>query len=293
MEKISGSFDQLTDDQLLSEVKVLVAREREATTALVLSLAEVEGRQLYLAVGYPSLHSYCVHELQLSRAAAYRRIGAARALRAFPAAVEHLAKGSITLTNLNVLAPHLTAENHAAMLDAAQYRTKEEVERQVAELSPGAESLVTLHLRLRMETRDKLRRAQDLLRHAIPDANASDVLDHALTLLIADLERKKLAHVKRPRRPAKIEPVQTRYIEYRLKIRRERGHKFHSPPFAGMREYEACRVQKGTLQPLHGADVIRDTPMDATVRGVADNRVADRAQMYTNLMRAAGGDRDV
>ena len=212
MENISESFGQLTDDQLLAEVKVLVAREREATTALVLSLAEVEGRQLYLALGFPSLHSYCVHELQLSRAAAYRRIGAARALRAFPAAVEHLAKGSITLTNLNVLAPHLTAENHAAMLDAAQYRTKEEVERQVAELSPGAESLVTLHLRLRMETRDKLRRAQDLLRHAIPDANTSDVLDRALTLLLADLERKKLAHVKRPRRPAKIEPVQTRYI---------------------------------------------------------------------------------
>src|SRR5262249_40168139 len=107
MEKSARSFNDLTDTQLLSEVKMLVAREREATTALVLSLAEVEARQLFLVLGYPSLLSYCERELQLSRAAAFSRIRAARTLRAFPAAVEHLINGSITLTNLNVLAPHL------------------------------------------------------------------------------------------------------------------------------------------------------------------------------------------
>src|SRR5262249_50145532 len=131
MEKVAKSVKDLTDNQLLSEVKLLVAREREATTALILSLAEVEARQLYLSLGYPSLFRYCFHELQLSRAAALSRIRAARTLRAFPAAVEHLTSGSITLTNLNVLAPHLTADNHVALLTAAQYQTKEEVERQM------------------------------------------------------------------------------------------------------------------------------------------------------------------
>src|SRR5215468_63895 len=128
MEKIAKSFNDLTDDQLLSEVKVLVAQEREATTTLVLSLAEVEARQLYLGLGYPSLFRYCTDELQLSKAAAFSRIRAARTLRAFPAAVEHLVNGSITLTNLNVLAPHLTADNHVALLAAARYQTKETVE---------------------------------------------------------------------------------------------------------------------------------------------------------------------
>lgn len=227
MQTIKTSFNELSDGDLLSEVKVLVAREREATTTLVLSLAEVEARQLYLPLGFSSLHRYCVHELHLSPAAAYRRIAAARALRAFPAAVEHLTNGSITLTNLNVLAPHLTTDNHAAILDAAQYRTKTEVERQMAKLSPGAESLVTTHLRLRVETRDKLRQARDLLRHAVPDANESDVLDRALTLLIADLEKKKFAHVKRPRKPAKMEPAQTRYIPAWMKraVFRRDGHR--------------------------------------------------------------------
>lgn len=217
MGKIENSFTRLTDAELLSEVRVLVAREREATATLVLSLAEVEARQLYLALGHPSLHSYCIHELQLSPAAAFRRIRAARALHAFPAAVEPLFSGAITLTNLNVLAPHLTADNHLSLLAGAQYQTKEEVERQMAALSPGAESLVTVHLRLHIETRDKLHRARDLLRRAVPDANASEVLDRALTLLIADLERKKLGNVKRPRKPAKIDPVNPRYIPMWMK----------------------------------------------------------------------------
>lgn len=212
MAKTDRSFRDLTDNQLLSAVKVLVAREREATTALVLSLAEVEARQLFLALGYPSLHSYCERELQLSRAAAFSRIRAARTLRSFPAAIEHLVNGSITLTNLNVLAPHLTADNHVALMNAARYQTKETVEAQMTALSPGAESLVTVHLRLHVETRNKLRRAQDLLRRAVPDASPSEVLDRALTMLIANLQRKKLAHVKRPRRAAKVDPVNPRYI---------------------------------------------------------------------------------
>src|SRR5262249_26514106 len=120
--------------------------------------------------------------------------------------------GSITLTNLNVLAPHLTADNHAALLAAARYQTKETVEGQMAALSPGAESLVTVHLRLRLETRDMLRRMQDLLIRAVREADADHVLHRALTLLEADLKRKKLAQVKRPRTAAKVEPVNPRYI---------------------------------------------------------------------------------
>src|SRR6185503_6156962 len=43
------------------------------------------------------------------------------------------------------------------------------------------------------ETRAKLRRAQDLLGHAVPSGDLAEVFDRALTLLVADLERKKWA----------------------------------------------------------------------------------------------------
>jgi hypothetical protein len=54
------------------------------------------------------------------------------------------------------------------------------------------------------ETHDKLRRAQDLLRHVIPDGDPAAIFDRALTLLVAQLERQKLAATDRPRvdRPA-------------------------------------------------------------------------------------------
>ena len=48
-------------------------------------------------------------------------------------------------------------------------------------------------------THDKLRRAQDLLRHAIPNGDLAEIVERAVTLLLADLERTKLAAVERPR----------------------------------------------------------------------------------------------
>ena len=49
------------------------------------------------------------------------------------------------------------------------------------------------------ETREKLRLAQDLLRHAIPTGDLAEVIDRALTTLLKDLAQKKLAATKRPR----------------------------------------------------------------------------------------------
>ena len=49
-------------------------------------------------------------------------------------------------------------------------------------------------------TREKLRRAQELLRHQIPTGDVSEVVDLALDLLVCDLEKKKFANLSRPRR---------------------------------------------------------------------------------------------
>jgi len=49
------------------------------------------------------------------------------------------------------------------------------------------------------ETLEKLHAAQDLLGHAVPSGDLAQVFDRALTLLVADLERKKFAATSRPR----------------------------------------------------------------------------------------------
>jgi hypothetical protein len=50
------------------------------------------------------------------------------------------------------------------------------------------------------ETYAKLRLAQDLLRHQIPDGDLGTIVDRALTALLADLAKKKFAATDRPRK---------------------------------------------------------------------------------------------
>ena len=57
------------------------------------------------------------------------------------------------------------------------------------------------------ETHQKLRQLQDLLRHSVPTGDVAEIFDRALTLLLKEVNRKKLAAVDRPRHPNAINPT--------------------------------------------------------------------------------------
>lgn len=61
------------------------------------------------------------------------------------------------------------------------------------------------------ETRDKLEYARDLLRHANPSGDLGDVVDRALTLLIAKLEKDKQGKTEKPKAP-RTSTKRTRHI---------------------------------------------------------------------------------
>jgi len=88
----------VSDEQLLCDLEAAVVRERGATAQVIALLGEMDTRRLYLQQGYSSLFTYCTGYLHLSEHAAYGRIEAARAARKFPAVLDRLADGSITLT---------------------------------------------------------------------------------------------------------------------------------------------------------------------------------------------------
>ena len=117
----------LTDDALTVELARLAGREREATAALIVHLAEFDARRLYEGAGYPSMFAYCRAVLRLSEDAAYNRIKAARATRTFPGIVVMLVDGTLNPTTVRLLAPHLTAENHSGLLAEAAGKGKEDV----------------------------------------------------------------------------------------------------------------------------------------------------------------------
>src|SRR5687767_5590030 len=132
-------FTDLSDEQLLAEVSRLAMDERQATTALIRCLMEVDARRLYLPQGYSSLFAFCTQALHLSEHAAYGRIEVARAARRLPALVLHLEDGSVTVTNARMLAPHMTEANCEELLAAARHRSKREMEEIVARLRPQAD----------------------------------------------------------------------------------------------------------------------------------------------------------
>ena len=255
----------LTDDALVAEVQRLAGDARAATAGLIAHLAVLDERQLYLKAGFHSLFVYCLQVLRLSEHATYNRIEAMRAARAFPVIVDRLADGSVNLTTVRLLAPHLSAENHERLLREAAGKRTEEVKELIAGIAPrpdvapsirrlpvppvpdpgpgsspqtpsvGSKPLFkadgpqrpavvaplapdSYEFRFtgRSSTRDKLRYAQDLLRHSLPSGDPGEIFDRSLTILIESLERQKFAATKAPR-AARATARHSRHIPARVR----------------------------------------------------------------------------
>jgi HNH endonuclease len=219
---------------LVAQLAVLAQREREATVALVAHIAELETRDLHLRQGYSSLFVYCREALALSEHDAYRLVAAARVARRFPVVLEMLGQGSITLTTVKLLAPCLTAENHREVLETARGKRRAQVEEIVARfvpepdvppmierlLSPGATPSSADRYRVQLtvgrDTVEKLRLAQDMLRHVRPASDEATVLERALSALLADLAKKKFAAADQPR-PARGTAAGSRHLPAEVK----------------------------------------------------------------------------
>src|SRR5258706_8702312 len=127
----------LSDQDLLLRVGVLAGKEREVSVELVAHLAALDARpSLFAATGHGSLFTYCTEVLRLSEDATCNRIQAARACRDFPVIFDALASGAMSLTSVRMLRPHLTPENHEAVLARARGRSRREIEALIAELAP-------------------------------------------------------------------------------------------------------------------------------------------------------------
>jgi hypothetical protein len=129
-------LSHLSDGDLLRRLAALVAQDRATTAELIAHIAEVDERQLFLPKGYPCMYDYCVGELHLSHDAALKRIRVGRTARRFPAIFTALADGRLHLTAVVLLTRHLTAENAAELLAAAEHRSKGEIVQLLAERFP-------------------------------------------------------------------------------------------------------------------------------------------------------------
>lgn len=209
MADTQSSFRELSDGSLIAEVRRLAVHERDATAQLVAALAEFDTRKLYLAEGCASLYVYCTRVLRLSEHAAYSRIQAARTASRFPVIFDMLFDGDTTVTNVELLAPVLTQENHRGLLDEARNCTKRDVQMIVARVNPRPDvpCIITplgpdrfsLQVTIGTQTYEKLKRGRELLRHVTPLGDLDVVIGRALDALLLSLERDKYGKTERPR----------------------------------------------------------------------------------------------
>jgi hypothetical protein len=282
------SLRLLSYDELLQRVNDMARRERGVSASLVAHLSELDKRKLYRPEGFSSMFTYCVRVLRFSEQEAYGRIKAARVAARFPVVLDRLADGSLNLTSVVLLSPHLTGDNHEELFAQAKHRTRREIERLLAALRPlppvptiirklpaavahrasnigdripdagatfpllppaeipipastptagvagsmspnvhtGNLSLATaaapaptlpppsrpavivplapdlykLQVTISGGTERRLRQAQELMRHRLPDGNPAEILDRALELLVEKLQKQKFGGTGRRRR---------------------------------------------------------------------------------------------
>src|SRR3954454_16313335 len=129
------SLTEISNDSLLEKVKALHSKSCEMTAELILHLAEMERRKLYLVAGFSSLHRYCIEELKCSEAGANRRVRAAWCLMKAPEVYEKVKRGETTLTALAEISPVITNENGSTVIQSILGKSTREVQCMRAELS--------------------------------------------------------------------------------------------------------------------------------------------------------------
>jgi 5-methylcytosine-specific restriction endonuclease McrA len=207
---------ELSYEALLSDVTKFVGSHRELTAKLVAHLAEIEERRLHLLAGFSSMFEFCTTALRLGEGEAFRRILAARLGRRFPAVYQLLASGILNLSTLELLREWLTDDNHEELFAAVANKSKREVQAILASrfprpdkpskirpatIEPLSEARFAVEFTASDALREKLERCRDLMSHANPTRDLAVVIERAVDLLLANLQRKRFARTKRPEQP--------------------------------------------------------------------------------------------
>ncbi len=194
---MSLNHSPLLPQQVHQRALELSTRYKRAEAELLEILAQVDRHRIYLKHGHASLFLYVVRELGLSEGVAYNLITVARKAAEVPELREHIAKGSITLSNARRITPILTRQNKDQWLEKASSLSQRQLEKEVAKVRPQSETQesasyvtenrVKLVVGLFESDMLALRRVQDLLSQA--RGRAVSLEETIVTMTQAHLKR--------------------------------------------------------------------------------------------------------
>ncbi len=158
-----------------------------------------------------------------------------------------------------------------------------------ARVAPLSPERFALQVTIDQGTHDKLRRAQELLGHAVPSGDVAVVLDRALDALLAQLEKRKLAATSRPGPRRRSESVRHVPAEVRRKVWQRDGGQCTFESDRGKRCEARTRLELDHVDPVarggeagHPAQV---GPDGIRLRCRAHNQYAAEQTYGTDFMR--------
>ena len=203
-EKNESKIKNLSDQDLISNLKNLIQQERSLLTEILLHLREVEERRIFLTLGFSSLYEYVTQELGYNEAQAYRRIQAMRVLREVPEIEEKIDQGKLTLTQITQAQEYfrsekkkgvpLSQEEKQEVLNEIETKSTRETEKYFIKLSPELaakdktrlidEERVEIKFVANQKLLEKLNRFKVLDAHAQTNPDYADLFERLVDLAL-------------------------------------------------------------------------------------------------------------
>ncbi|MDG0816003.1 HNH endonuclease [Bdellovibrio svalbardensis] len=183
----------LNQTELDQRMKTLAQRERDVLCEILLTIKEIDGRRMYLELGFPSLFDYLTKSVGYSEGSAQRRIDAARLLQEVPEMAPKIQSGEIKLSQVSLVqkaarevvrtqSVKVNPNDKMMLLKQISSLNRSESELQVASFFDlpvrqnshtrvQADESVRVELTLSRELHDKIKQAQELLSHSLPSGD--------------------------------------------------------------------------------------------------------------------------
>lgn len=234
------NLKQKSKESLVTELKILVDKERKLIAQVLEYLKEVEIRKIYLELGYPSLFEFCIRELGYSEPSAQRRISAMRLIKDIPEIKRKLEEGSLNLTSLNQASLFISQEKRLnnktyskfqkqELLSMLENKSKRECERELIKISPNsaaikekermiAEDKLEVRFMITTELKNKLDRIKALISHKNPNPGYEELINELAEMALNKIDplRKNLPSPAKVKASLNIK-VRTRYIPSQIR----------------------------------------------------------------------------
>jgi hypothetical protein len=194
----------LSNDELITKTKNLVAYERRIGTEVLRHLHEIERRSIFLERGYASLFEFAVKELGYSEGAADRRVRSMRFMSTLPADAsrqveDDLKSGSLNLSSLSTAQRFFREEmklrqkkyipeEQMAVLDEIKHKSKSETEKVLARISPESQK-TRISIAVDEALLEKLTRLKEVFSHQLPAQDMNALLHRLADMALKDTQK--------------------------------------------------------------------------------------------------------